>query len=153
VPLTITSCIAIMEEHNPYTVLGVTPVATAAEINHAFRAKLRDVHPDTRLPAAGGAAGDTQLQRLIAAYHLLRDPENRARHDRDARTVAATTARQPHPRPNPPVSCDVSAVSLGPQVIPVTQHRRQAPAAGPLWAGPVRRHPDPGDRADRRAAG
>ncbi len=78
----------MIEDHNPYAVLGVAPVATAAEINHAFRAKLRDVHPDTRRPAAGGVAGDTQLQRLIAAYHLLRDPEDRARYDHNARTAA-----------------------------------------------------------------
>jgi curved DNA-binding protein CbpA len=140
----------MIEDHNPYAVLGVTPVATAAEINHAFRAKLRDVHPDTRRPAAGGAAGDTQLQRLIAAYHLLRDPENRARHDHNARTTAAATAQQPHRGPNPSVSCEVSAISVGSVVIPVTQHRRQAPARGPLWAGPVRRHPE---TADRLAAG
>lgn len=133
----------MIEDHNPYAVLGVTPTATAAEINHAFRAKLRDVHPDTRRPAANRAAGDTQLQRLIAAYHLLRDPENRARHDHKARTAASANAWQPHQRPNPSLSFDVSAVSVGPLIIPVTQHRRQAPARGPLWAGPVRRHRDP----------
>ncbi|WP_006242338.1 J domain-containing protein [Mycolicibacterium tusciae] len=132
----------MIEDHNPYAVLGVTPVATAAEINHAFRAKLRDVHPDTRRPAAGGVAGDTQLRGLIAAYHLLRDPQDRARYDHNARIAAATSARQPHQRPSPSFSFDVAAVSVGPQIIPVTQPRRQAPARCPLWAGPVRRHRD-----------
>jgi curved DNA-binding protein CbpA len=133
----------MIEDHNPYAVLGVAPVATAAEINHAFRAKLRDVHPDTRRPAAGGVAGDTQLQRLIAAYQLLRDPADRARYDHNARTAAAAAARQPHQRPDPSLSFDVSTDSVGPQIIPVTQYRRQAPANCPLWAGPVRRHRDP----------
>jgi curved DNA-binding protein CbpA len=133
----------MIEDHNPYAVLGVDPVATAAEINHAFRAKLRDVHPDTRRPAAGGVAGDTQLQRLIAAYRLLRDPADRARYDHNARTAAAAAARQPRRRPDPSLSFDFSTDSVKPQIIPVTQHRRQAPARRPLWAGPVRRHRDP----------
>ncbi len=57
------------EDHNPYAVLGVTPIATPAEINQAFRARLRALHPDTRHHDAGGAAGDTALRQLIAAYH------------------------------------------------------------------------------------
>ena len=126
------------EDHNPYAVLGVTPIATAAEINHAFRAKLRALHPDTRQRDAAGAAGDTQLQQLIAAYHLLRDPEHRAQHDRNAASAAAPR-RQQRPSPSPPQRSTASPER--PLTIPVTHRRRQAPAAGyPLWAGPVRRH-------------
>jgi curved DNA-binding protein CbpA len=106
------------EHHDPYAVLGVAPVATPAEINHAFRVKVRDLHPDTRHALVGGAAGDNRLEQLIAAYHLLRDPERRALYDR--------------------------SVSLNPDVpltIPVTRHRSQPPTASQtIWAGPVRRH-------------
>ncbi|MCU1697229.1 MAG: DnaJ protein [Mycobacterium sp.] len=123
------------EDHDPYAVLGVTPVATPAEINHAFRIKLRDLHPDTRHPRAGGATGDIQLEQLIAAYHLLRDPESRALHDRNA-----TAPRRQQP-PSPSQSRSVCANPAGPLTIPVTHHRSQSPAARyPIWAGPVHPH-------------
>jgi curved DNA-binding protein CbpA len=125
------------EDHDPYAVLGVTPVATPAEINHAFRVKVRVLHPDTRHPRASGAAGDTQLEKLIAAYHLLHDPESRALHDRNA--IAATVPRRQPPSPSP--SRSVFASPDGPLTIPVTHHRHQSPAAACLiWVGPVRRH-------------
>jgi curved DNA-binding protein CbpA len=119
------------DDRNPYAVLGVTSVATLAEINHAFRAKLRALHPDTRGRDAVAAAGDTQLQQLIAAYQLLRDPENRARYDH--------TAAPQHSNPPPPQHN--SASSDGPVAIPVTHHRRGRAADPdyPVWAGPVRR--------------
>jgi len=107
--------IGMTEDFNPYAVLRVSTHATLADINHAFRARLRDLHPDTRHHESGGTAGDTKLQQLIAAYHLLRNPQDRAQHDRKA--------------------------ADGPITIPVTHGRSRAPAPGhPLWAGPVRRH-------------
>ncbi len=126
------------EDHNPYAVLGVTPIATPAEINQAFRARLRALHPDTRHHDAGGAAGDTALRQLIAAYHLLRDPVHCAQHDRNA---AAAAVPRPQQRPSPSPTQRSSASPEGPLTIPVTHRRSQAPAAGyRLWAGPVRRH-------------
>jgi hypothetical protein len=117
-PITASNGVAMTEHHDPYAVLGVTPVATPAEINHAFRVKVRDLHPDTRHAPVGGAAGDTLLEQLIAAYHLLRDPERRALYDRD-----------------------ITAKPDGPLLIPVTHHRSQSPTASdPIWAGPVRHH-------------
>ena len=117
-PITASNRVVMTEHHDPYAVLGVTSVATPAEINHAFRVKVRDLHPDTRDTLVGGAAGDTQLEQLIAAYRLLRDPERRALYDRD-----------------------VSANPDAPLTIPITHHRSQSPAAShPIWAGPVRRH-------------
>jgi curved DNA-binding protein CbpA len=123
---------------NPYTVLGVTTTATPAEITHAFRAKLRALHPDT----GSAAVGDTQLRQVLAAYGLLRDPDRRADYDRTANLT---------PAPPPPRSSGPSAPRrtrpnpAGPVQIPVTYHRKHSqgpPDAGrPLWAGPVRRHP------------
>jgi len=131
------------EDHNPYVVLGVTSIATPAEIDHAFRAKLRSLHPDARQRDAAAAAGDTQLQQLIAAYHLLRDPEHRAQHDRKAASATPPRGQQ---RPGPSPAQRSTASPEQPLTIPVTQHRRQGPAAGyPLWAGPVRRHRWPDD--------
>ncbi|HYJ56264.1 MAG TPA: DnaJ domain-containing protein [Mycobacterium sp.] len=126
------------EDHNPYAVLGVTPIASAAEINQAFRAKLRALHPDTRTRDAAGTAGDTALRQLIAAYHLLRDPVHRAQHDRNA---AAAAAPRPQQRPSPSPPQRSTASPEGPVTIPVTHRHSQAPVAGYLlWAGPVRRH-------------
>jgi len=70
---------------DPYAVLGVPFSASPAEVTHAYRAKLRTLRPDTRrLGLATVAVGDAQLQQVLAAYHLLRDPERRAEHDRTA---------------------------------------------------------------------
>ena len=106
------------ERSNPYVILGVPSDATPAEITHAFRAKLRSLHPDTR-PVG---VGDRGLRDLLSAYEQLRDI--RRRPDRD-RTV------------------DTDAVhSSAPVDIPVT-HRQRGPQPNdtpPLWAGPVRRH-------------
>lgn len=126
------------ENKNPYVVLGVTPVATPAEINRAFRAKLRGLHPDTRHEDAAGAAADTQLQALFDAYHLLRDPERRAQQDRTG-PAATEPRRQQRRRPRPAERGTASPEE--PLTISVTHHPEQAPAAGYLlWAGPVRRH-------------
>ena len=74
---------------DPYTVLGVSASATPAEITHAYRQKLRAQHPDTRTTPAGAAPpADEQLQRVLAAYAILRDPARRAAYDR---TAPATT--------------------------------------------------------------
>jgi curved DNA-binding protein CbpA len=102
---------------DPYAVLGVTPAATPAEITHAFRVKLRALHPDTRY--AGSPAGaETRLRQVLAAYALLRDPHRRAAYD------------QNHPAQN-----DTAA-----ERITVTRHIDPKAEAKrpPLWAGPVR---------------
>jgi hypothetical protein len=58
---------------DPYSELGVTRGATPAEIQHAFRRRLREHHPDSRRPDADEAASDAALQRLLAAYQTLRN--------------------------------------------------------------------------------
>ena len=58
---------------DPYSELGVTPGATPGEIQHAFRRRLREHHPDSRRRDADEAASDAALQRLLAAYETLRN--------------------------------------------------------------------------------
>jgi curved DNA-binding protein CbpA len=78
----------------------VSPTATPDEITRAYRTRVRESHPDTRttprstpLPAA-----DEQLERVLTAYALLRDPERRAQYDRQtardnrARTIVSNSA-------------------------------------------------------------
>jgi curved DNA-binding protein CbpA len=121
---------------DPYVVLGVTPTASPAQITHAFRAKLRTLHPDTGC----AVIDDAQLRQVLAAYGVLRDPNRRADYDRTTKIA---------PEPTPPCSSGPSAPRhppanpAGPVQIPVTHHRKRnpaPPAEHPLWAGPVRRH-------------
>lgn len=60
---------------NPYQVLGVRPQATGAEIKAAYRALVKQHHPD-----AGGDA--TTILALNAAWEVLGDLERRAAFDR-----------------------------------------------------------------------
>ena len=60
---------------NPYQVLGVTPQASGAEIKAAYRALVKQHHPD-----AGGDA--TTILALNAAWEVLGDPERRSAFDR-----------------------------------------------------------------------
>ncbi|MGW5237754.1 J domain-containing protein [Monashia sp. NPDC004114] len=103
-----------------YTVLGVPPTATPAQISHAYRALLRRHHPDTRasVDASDPALSDTTLQQVLAAYEVLHDPARRAHYDRQA-TASRPETSDARPRPD---------------------HRR-APSQPPIVAGPVRWHP------------
>jgi curved DNA-binding protein CbpA len=108
------------ESRDPYDVLGVTSAATPGQISHAFRAKLRALHPDTGY--AGSRPPDdaqAQLRQLLRAYDALRrGGRRRADADQPSRSTANPT---------------------GPVKIPVTY--RGAPTADhDLRPGPVRRH-------------
>jgi DnaJ-class molecular chaperone len=100
---------------DPYSVLGVPPTATQAEITHAYRRRLRDHHPDTRSQASNDTA-DERLRQILAAYATLRDPRRRAAYDRT------------HP----------AREDTGPVRIPV--NRVKSAGDPPLRAAPVRWH-------------
>jgi len=109
-----------------YTILGVPPDASPAQISHAYRALLRRHHPDTRTTPddqSQNAAADTTLQQVLAAYAVLHDPARRADYDREAR-----------PRRHP-----------APRAAQQPPNHERAYGQPPLVAGPVRwdRAPDP----------
>ncbi|MFF0464749.1 J domain-containing protein [Streptomyces mexicanus] len=110
-----------MEVPDLYAVLGVEPSATAEAITSAFRRRVRELRPDTRVDA------DTarRFGQVRAAYETLRDPVRRSAYDRTRAPAPGGTAgdgRLP-PRPAP----RRRGVVLG-----------DPPAEPPLRAGPVR---------------
>jgi hypothetical protein len=69
-----------------YEELGVAPDATRDEIAAAYRARAKELHPDTR-PVSVGAS--ERFERVGIAYRVLSDPSERARYDASLQVSAA----------------------------------------------------------------
>ncbi|MFC7850331.1 J domain-containing protein [Arthrobacter sp. NPDC057388] len=68
-----------------YAVLQVQHAASQQEIARAYRALMRRHHPDV----ASGEAVPAELQLVMQAFHVLRDPKRRAAYDREVLAAAA----------------------------------------------------------------
>jgi curved DNA-binding protein CbpA len=108
-----------------YAVLGVEPSAPAGAITSAFRSRVRELRPDTRVDAVTAE----RFGRVRRAYDTLRDPALRAAYDR--------TRAAPVPAPARPVRRVVVAGHFGPPGLFGTPPEPQPP----LRAGPVRWKP------------
>ncbi|MEO3934437.1 DnaJ domain-containing protein [Micrococcaceae bacterium Sec7.4] len=100
-----------------YAALHVTPDATPAQIQRAFRALMRLRHPDVEassgaLPEASSGAlpdGGEDARRILESFAVLRNPKSRAEYD---------PASQPA-RPGGTIA--------GSREIPVRHHRDKQP--------------------------
>lgn len=75
---------------DPYSTLGLTKTATAAQVRQAYRKLARKSHPDLHPDDAGAEA---RLKEITAAHDLLKDPATRARFD--AGEIDASGAEMP----------------------------------------------------------
>jgi DnaJ-class molecular chaperone len=128
------------EKHDPdtanltdhYAVLQVDASASQQEIARAYRALMRNLHPDVDHPdvdggspggaAAGqsgsgqsGSARNSDLLRIMQAFAVLRDPASRATYDQSRAGPAA-----------------VSRPQAGPQTIPVRYVRSRGSQTRPM---------------------
>lgn len=70
-------------EETYYSLLGVTQGATAAEIRAAYRARIREVHPDS-IPNASPywkSQAEERTKEVNEAYQVLSDPAKRREYD------------------------------------------------------------------------
>jgi curved DNA-binding protein CbpA len=75
-----------------YEELGVARDASREEIAAAYRARAKELHPDTR-PVDADAA--SRFARVGTAYRVLSDPSERARYDETLRRLPPSTPSTP----------------------------------------------------------
>ncbi|NWF30956.1 J domain-containing protein [Streptomyces sp. PKU-EA00015] len=118
-----------------YAVLGVSPRASAEQITTAFRSLVRTLHPDARPDDPPGSRD--QLDLVLAAYDVLRDPQRRAAYD------AERTATAPHPVREGPlrVGSEEPAACAYQMVVVIGPWPRSPLRGATVRAGPVRVQP------------
>jgi hypothetical protein len=87
--------------HDLYAELGVAATAGAVEINAAFRARARELHPDAN---SGDPVAEARFKRLSAAYGVLSDPARRARYDATMTTTLRAAVRTDPAAPSAPAA-------------------------------------------------
>ena len=70
----------LLKEENYYRILGVKPNASIKQIKKAYRAKMKEIHPDKMNPALEKEA-TAQSQKLTDIYATLSDGTKRAAYD------------------------------------------------------------------------
>jgi hypothetical protein len=73
-----------------YEVLGVSPTATVSEIRHAYRRRVRSVHPDSA--ARPSAASSEEMAAITKAWNTLSDHGRRRMYDVSLRESVVHTS-------------------------------------------------------------
>ncbi|MEV6504287.1 J domain-containing protein [Streptomyces prunicolor] len=98
-----------------YAVLGLSKDADLAAIRKAFRARMRQTHPDGR-PPEDAAAAHEEMVLLNLAYETLREPGKRAVYDLDRR-AARNGKQEQHHEPTPPPTPQPRVILLDPEAV------------------------------------
>lgn len=122
-----------------YAALHLTPAATQADIQRAFRALIRVHHPDVGPSGPGGEDGGADVRSILAAFAVLRNPLRRAEYDRNGRAPDAQEATGGRAQ----AATADGVMPAGPRDIPVRHHRGSGPT---LRVGPVRWERGPWER-------
>ena len=104
---------------NPYLILGVAPDAEPQQITRAFRRLVRTLHPDAApdMQAAGGQGTRERFEQVVAAYHVLHDPDARATYDQGLAATVPTADHGPGPGPHVLHQRGQAPLVAGPTVI------------------------------------
>lgn len=78
---------AVTRQPDYYTLLGVAHTASPEEIRRAYRAAMKENHPDRQTPEARLAA-EERSKTLNIAYTTLSQPERRQKYDSSLRAAA-----------------------------------------------------------------
>jgi formylglycine-generating enzyme required for sulfatase activity len=78
------------DERDYYAILGVQSDAPDAEIRRAFRARAKELHPDSK-PASEREQAHREFNFLSEAYDTLKDAERRAAYDEELRNSRQLT--------------------------------------------------------------
>ena len=78
------------DERDYYAILGVPANAPEAEIRRAFRARAKELHPDSK-PASERDQAHREFNLLSEAYDTLKDAERREAYDEDLRASRQLT--------------------------------------------------------------
>lgn len=107
-----------------YAVLGVDPVASDKDIRDAYVRRSKLLHPDQHVNADADVQAEATraMQEVNAAYRVIGNPTLRADYDRQRRSGANASPRQPQSNRRPPSPTECLACGSTPAT-PVTLRR------------------------------
>jgi hypothetical protein len=135
-----------------YDLLGVAPDASTAEIEQAYRERLKETHPDVSDAADAGA----RTRQLIEARDVLTDGTERARYDRlGHEAYVGLDDDEPWASRGADHSADRTAGAArgGPDGSPGAAGRAADAAAGAAGSGPGSANDDAPGQGDNRSTG